>query len=346
MQRFFLLLLAGLCLSLAGQAQRLRLEEHKLALSNPVSYRGLHMLNDELAWVSGPDGSVYRTTDAGLSWQQLPAPPADSLDYRTLWAFDEQTAIIGSAGQPAILYRTEDAGQHWQAVYADTTGQAFFDALAFADEQNGLVMSDPVKGSFFLLKTTDGGKSWQPVPAENIPAAAEAEAGFAASNSGLQWLSGNEALFATGGSQVRVLSTTDGGNSWTSTATPMVANSPARGIYSLAVNPEGVGVAVGGDYSQPEETENHLLITTDSGKSWQRLDNTGLRGYRSGVAYVPGTEATFVAVGTSGMDITTNGGKSWQPLSDLSLNAIRFSPSGKLGWAVGPKGNLVQIRIE
>lgn len=346
MQRFFLLLLAGLCLSLTGQAQRLRLEEHKLALSKPLSYRGLHMLNDQLVWISGPEGTVYRTTNGGLSWKQLPSPAADSLDYRTLWAFDEQTAIIGSAGQPAIIYRTADAGQHWQAVYTDTTAQAFFDALAFADKKNGLMMSDPVYGSFLLLKTTDGGKNWQPVSKENIPTAGEAEAGFAASNSGMQWLNEKEALFATGGSQVRVLSTTDGGESWSSVATPMAANSPARGIYSLAINPDGVGIAVGGDYSQPEETENHLLTTKDGGKSWQRIDNTGLRGYRSGVAYIPGTVATFVAVGTSGMDITTNGGKDWQPLSDLNLNAIRFSPSGKLGWAVGPKGNLVKINLE
>ncbi|MFA0962930.1 WD40/YVTN/BNR-like repeat-containing protein [Roseivirga sp. BDSF3-8] len=336
-----LVLIIGTALS--ASAQKITLQPDTLPL--PLSYRGLHVLSDSLVWVSGPEGTLLRTTDGGNTWKQLPPPPADSLDYRTLWAFDEQTSVIGSAGQPAMIYRTEDAGREWRMTYRDTSGQAFFDALLFGSDSLGLVMSDPVDGKFLLLATVYGGREWRPIPPSAIPDAGKGEAGFAASNSGMIALGDSVLMFATGGSQVRVIRLDGHYQGWHAVDVPMDATSEARGIYSMAANAQGNIVAVGGDYTQTDDEENNLVVSADGGLTWERIDNAGLRGYRSGVAWIPGTEATFIAVGTSGMDITYDGGRTWQPLSNTDLNAIRFSPSGKVGWAVGREGKVVRITV-
>lgn len=171
----------------------------------------------------------------------------------------------------------------------------------------------------------------------------EGEAGFAASGTGMVAATENLIFFGTGGSAIRVFRSSDGGNSWQAIDTPLEPKSASSGIYSMAMKDEHKGIAVGGDYTLPDAKSNHLLITEDGGLSWQRIDDSGLGGYRSGAAYVPGTVNTYLAVGTNGMDISHNGGKSWSPLSSNGMHAVRMAPSGKTGWATGANGNIIKI---
>lgn len=263
--------------------------------------------------------------------------------FRDVQAFSADRALLVSAGQPARVYLTETGGRDWELLYEDTTGEAFFDAFAFWDAQNGLLMSDPVGASFLLLRTSDGGRSWQMVEEAQIPPAEEGEAGFAASGSGLVTVGRGLALFGTGGPVVRVFRSTDQGKSWKAHSTPLEAKTASTGIYSIAMKDRLHGVAVGGDYTRPEAKSNHLLITADGGKSWHRLDHSGLGGHRSAVAYVPETADTYVAVGTNGMDISFDGGKRWQPLSPEGMHTVQFAAGGKTGWATGAKGKIIKL---
>ena len=62
-------------------------------------------------------------------------------------------ASVGEGAQSAI-YKTSDAGQHWRLAWANPHAKGFFDALAFWDGRRGLVLSDPVEGSFRLFATS------------------------------------------------------------------------------------------------------------------------------------------------------------------------------------------------
>ena len=339
-----ILLLLFLCHALSMQAQQLpRLQVQKTGTQ--ASLRGLSVLSDSVAWASGTGGTFLRTINGGATWEAGRVKGTDSLDFRDVHGFSASEAVLVSAGQPAHIYRTEDGGKSWLKVYEDTSGQAFFDAVAFWDQENGLVMSDPVNGSFLLLSTQDGGKSWTRINEKNIPPAVEGEAGFAASGTGLVVKSPSLALFGTGGPVVRVFRSTNKGKSWEVHETPMEAETGSTGIYSIAMKDSLHGLALGGDYTRPEAKTNHLLLTSDGGRSWQRIDNSGLGGYRSGAAFVPGSTNTYLAVGTNGMDISFNGGKSWEALSSTGMHAIRFAPSGKAGWASGGNGQLIKIEF-
>ncbi|WP_017731873.1 WD40/YVTN/BNR-like repeat-containing protein [Nafulsella turpanensis] len=307
------------------------------------SLRGLSAVSDKIVWASGTEGQFLRTTDGGKNWQKGTVTGADSLDFRDIQAFSATEAVVASAGQPARIYHTTDAGKSWKMVYDDKTGQAFFDALAFWNNEEGMAMSDPVNGYFLLLKTEDGGKSWKKIEKKKLPPALEGEAGFAASGTGLVTIAPDVALFGTGGPAVRVFRSATGGESWEAYTTPMEAATPSTGIYSMAFKDSLHGIALGGDYTQPNATTNHLLLSSDGGKSWQRVDHSGLRGYRSGVAFVPGSTNTYIAAGTNGIDISYDGGKSWSPLSDTGMHAISFSTSGRNGWASGAKGKIIKF---
>lgn len=329
------------CGSLVAAAQEIPLLSPQESGSS-ASLRGLSVLSSEVVWASGSGGQFLRTLNGGESWQSGQVTGADSLDFRDVHAFSADEALVVSAGQPARIYRTTDGGKSWLKVFEDTTGQAFFDAVAFQNRKEGLVMSDPVGESFLLLRTSDGGKSWQKVEDNNLPPAVKGEAGFAASGTGLVMMPGL-ALFGTGGPVVRVFRSTDGGKQWAALSTPLIPETGSTGIYSIAMKDSLQGLAVGGDYTRPEAKTDHLLLTEDGGESWLKVDKSGLGGYRSGAAYVPGTTNTYVAVGTNGIDISFDGGKTWQSLGQNGVHAVRFAPSGKTGWASGANGQLIKF---
>src|ERR1700728_506119 len=61
--------------------------------------RGIHSVGGGVVWASGTDGTVLRTEDSGYMWQSCAMPPgAEKLDFRGIWAWDENTAVIMSSG--------------------------------------------------------------------------------------------------------------------------------------------------------------------------------------------------------------------------------------------------------
>ncbi|HWK30458.1 MAG TPA: hypothetical protein VNR20_00090 [Terriglobales bacterium] len=64
-----------------------------------ADFRGVHALNDSVAWVSGTNGTVLRTQDGGVHWEKCAVPlDAEKLDFRAIWAWDAQRAEVMSAG--------------------------------------------------------------------------------------------------------------------------------------------------------------------------------------------------------------------------------------------------------
>ncbi len=61
--------------------------------------RGIHAVGGGVVWASGTGGTVLRSQDSGFEWQQCAIPPgAEKLDFRAIWAWDDETAIVMSSG--------------------------------------------------------------------------------------------------------------------------------------------------------------------------------------------------------------------------------------------------------
>ncbi len=313
-----------------------------------ASFRGLSAVSDEVVWVSGTGGTWGRTTDGGETWTMRTVPEAEQLDFRDVDAFDDQTAYLMSAGPGELsrIYKTGDGGETWEPLLTNASPEGFWDGMAFWDAERGVLYGDPVDGSFLVLTTEDRGATWSPPAA--MPLAVSGEAGFAASGSGIATAAGGHAWFGTGGAAARVFHSADYGRSWTVADTPMHADdgsSGASGIYSLAFSDPSAGFAVGGDYTRPEAVAGNAAHTRDGGLHWASIGGSAPAGYRSAVAYAPGTGGrVLITAGTSGSDFSLDGGETWAALGmGTDLNAISFGTSTCAAWAAGPEGRIARL---
>jgi CheY-like chemotaxis protein len=85
-----------------------------LKSNTTASLRGLSIVNGNVVWASGTDGTFVRTTDAGDTWQAGTVPGAEKLDFHGVYAVDAKTAYLMSIGNGNILcvddYETSLAG--------------------------------------------------------------------------------------------------------------------------------------------------------------------------------------------------------------------------------------------
>lgn len=302
--------------------------------------RGLSVVNENVLWASGSHGVFLISKDGGESWLIDSVAGAGNLDFRSIEAFDENTAIVVSAGTPANIYLTEDGGKNWELTWSDSNPAVFLDAVAFRNPVEGLVAGDPVDGCLLILKTADGGNSWKRIDPGKIPQSLNTEGGFAASGTCLAMAGEKSAWIGTGGDLARVYYSVDAGLSWFVVNTPILSGSPMKGIYSLSFKNESIGIAVGGEWNVKNPIRSKAF-TLDGGKSWAL--GSGSDTYCSGSCYVK--DDIFLACGQSGIDITANGGQTWEHLSDLHLYGLQFDPTGSKGFGTGPSGRIVKLKL-
>ena len=304
--------------------------------------RGVSAPRTNVVWASGTDGTIVRTTDAGRTWKRLTIPDTDKLDFRDVDAVDDRTAWVLSIGNgdASRIYKTTDGGSTWTLQFRNDDPKAFYDAMAFRDSRRGFAFSDSVDGQFVILRTDDGGRTWTRIPAAALPPALDGEGAYAASGSNIAIVAEN-LWIAT--SRSRVLRSTDAGSSWTVAQTPVPTSSSA-GIFSIAFRDSQQGIVVGGDYQKESEAVNNAAITIDGGRTWATV--YGLKGYRSAVAYMPGQNRTWIAVGPSGSDLSRDDGRSWSTIAGPGFHSVAVPPRSSVAWAVGERGAVGRLEIE
>ncbi|MGH9773737.1 MAG: WD40/YVTN/BNR-like repeat-containing protein [Candidatus Acidiferrales bacterium] len=314
----------------------------QITVATKESFRGLSIVDASVIWVSGTNGAVIRTTDGGETWSVRTVAGAEKLDIRGIRAFDARTAVAMSSGKAedgaARIYRTEDGGEKWQLVYEEKTPGIFFDAIGFWDRQHGIVLSDPVEGRFALFTTKDGGKNWKKIAPARMPRALAGEGAFAASNSCLTVEGESRVWFGTGGAaSARVFRSADRGKTWEVAETPLHPQNASSGVFSVAFRDAKRGVAAGGDYGHPADSNlPNVMFTDDGGKTWRVGEETSPRGlYLSAVAYRP-SSGDILAAGSAGM-IFGALGRGWARVSEENINAIAYA-NDATSWAVGPRG--------
>ena len=350
-------LVAGLGLgsvAALGQVQVKALDAHTSA-----GLRGVDAVSEQVAWASGSEGTVLRTTDGGANWKACTVPEgAQKLDFRGVQGFDAETAVVMASGKGVLsaIYRTTDGCATWKMVFRNPDALGFFDVLKRVTSRQMYLLGDPVEGRFAMFYSSDKGENWfiADDPGREAPKDAGA---FAASNSSFA-ASGNTLMFGTGATA------TDGARvyrtrarcpekpaagqeatcsiEWVHAQVPVAAGSASAGVFSLASrtasNQRGemktIVVAVGGDYAKPDAAGANAATSVDGGEQWTAAVR-GPAGYRSAVAYDKDA-GQWIAVGPTGIDVSSDDGKNWSPVpgAGTGWNAV------SLPFVVGAKGKV------
>ncbi|CAM3786361.1 YCF48-related protein [Mucilaginibacter galii] len=310
--------------------------------SRSTSIRGLSVVDEKVAWVSGSKGHVALSTNGGQTWTWQQVKGFEQSDFRDIEAFSAKEAIIMSSGTPAVILKTTDGGLSWQLCYREDDKTYFLDGLAFYDKMHGISMGDPINGKFLLLETKDGGKTWTEESAG--PDALKNEAAFAASGTSVYIVNKKaNAVVLTGGSVSRLLYRTKAGT-WNPVTMPLAQGQASKGGFSVATG-GGQTVLVGGNYSNDKNRDSIACYYNGeqiTGSNFH-LAATMPNGYQSCVTYIEGK--VFLSTGTSGSNVSYDGGLNWKPVDAGSYNVCQRSKKGKLVLLAGDKGRIAIFKL-
>lgn len=319
-------------LSKSGLAQQL----HLLKSGTDVSIRGLSVVNDQILWASGSEGTVGLSTNGGISWKWMRVPHYEKSDFRDIEAFSDREAIIMGITEPAVILSTADGGNSWTTEYEDTSKAAFLDAMDFSGN-DAAVVGDPVADHIFFANSTDRGKKWNFNPSSGFLPTAAGESFFAASGSNIQHLPDGSWILVSGGKKSSIY--------FSNSRIPllMTQGKETTGANSIAINPYDNHQAfiVGGDFKHDTvQSGNSLLIQMNPFS--QKAPITPPHGYRSCVEYI--NDHQLICCGTSGVDISNDGGLHWTLISDKSFHVCRKSKTGNTVFLAGSHGAIARWR--
>ncbi len=278
--------------------------------SGQLDFRDIDAIDARTAFVlsigPGDASRIYRTTDAGATWDlQFANTDAKAFfDAMAFWDEARGVAFSDSVDGRFVILVTHNGGRTWSRVPQDGLPPALDNEGAFAASGTNVAVSgrDHVwigtgaAARSRVLRSTDGGRTWS---IADTPVASGASSGifsiaFRDSMHGIvvggDYRKENEAVD-------NVATTSDGGATWTL--------------------PRGPGVRGPG--------------------------SPALSGFRSVVAPVPGKSGTWIAVGPSGTDVSNDDGRSWTKIDGPGFHAFSFARGAAIGWGAGERGAVARF---
>jgi hypothetical protein len=302
----------------------------------------------------GPTSGITVTHDGGATWHsQLIAALENNYLFGVAATTAKTVHVIGwnYATGGGNIFRSSDGGITWQreAANAYTDAASFPDAIKFFNPANGVIIGDPVNGSFEMYTTSDGGDNWNRVPSANIPAAQANEYGSVYQSDTYDntiWTI-TQTVDNTGNvSNARLLQSDDRGIHW------YVRNSSlpvTGGDGSLKFRNLSVGLF---------KNNGTLYRTADGGTTWNAVNYSG-PWFSFDMDNVPGKAGWWISTGGGpegtpnsvngiGSSISYDDGDHWIALDNLNHTCVDMtSPvhgySGGIATGSGNDGVFVYV---
>jgi photosystem II stability/assembly factor-like uncharacterized protein len=282
-----------------------------------LDFRDIDAVNDRTAFVlsigPGEASRIYRTTDAGATWdlQFTNLDPRAFFDAMAFWDAHRGVAFSDSIDGRFVVLITRDGGRTWTRVPPEALPPALENEGAFAASGTNVAVHGPdlvwigtgAAARSRVLRSADGGQTWSiaDTPLASGPSSGIFSIAFRDAMHGIV-VGGDYRKESEAADNVAV--TSDGGVTWT------LAGRPGSAIRGPGSERPGAG---------------------------------GLSGFRSVVAPVPGAARSWIAVGPSGADISTDDGHSWTRIEGPGFHTFSFAPGLAVGWGAGEKGSIAKF---
>lgn len=254
---------------------------------------GVSFVNDSLGFICGAFRMCYKTTDGGLTWQQINIKAAGFSDRFTKVHFiDNNTGfIIGIGG---LCLKTKDGGLTWTKINTPTSGE-YYD-MYFQNPQKGFIVGTYASG--LILQTNDGGDSWEPV--FNYPASNSSYYTIAADPHKKKIVIAGGGMFSEfrGHNGRNILSTTDSGSSY-----QILSRNGRMQYKALHFLNDSTGYMAG--------DEGSAFKTSDYGESWQPLAYIPSENFGKQVQNIQFLDALHGFASTDNIYKTRDGGLTW-----------------------------------
>ncbi|MDU0808872.1 YCF48-related protein [Aquirufa sp. LEOWEIH-7C] len=328
--RYILLLISIPCLS-----QWTKVEIPSTASFRALKSRGRHI------WVSGTQGTVGHSKDAGKTWTFQQIPHTEKLDFRDLAIINDKEIMLMSAGLSdegkAVIFRTMDAGKKWNEIFKKNEPGYFFDCLHWdTANKRAWLLSDPIKQRLTLFSYKK--IRFVELDASSTPELQTNEAFFAASGSSMLQAKGQLIFVGGGADSVKIYTYNISKNTW-KTNNPGIASGEAKGYFSIGSKNKNEFWAVGGDYRKLNELSVPIITTIDGGKHWEIIQDTP-KFYMEKVIWA---KPYWIISGPSQSAAYHPQTKRWRSLGNSTYHNI--IQVGDTIWGIGAKGQLGYISL-
>jgi photosystem II stability/assembly factor-like uncharacterized protein len=289
----------------------------------------VHFLNEQVGYVGGVNGGIYKTTNAGQNW--VSQNTGVNTAVRDIFFTDALTGFAtggesvcagtGCVVPGGYILRTTDGGQTW--VKLNVIDPTLISAIYFTSSTVGFCISYNT-----IYKTTNAGLSWSPTAFANL-GSIMSDIKFTDSQHGYVTCLHN-----------KILQTTDGGANW------QVATTTATSGYAA--------IATGNGYTYISGQQK-VIKSTDNGVTWQQLSNSFANIFY--LQFIDAQQGVGFGLGSySGGDFghyypgiytTADGGSTWTAKTDITefetLRGISF-PLKNLGYGID-NNKLIRISL-
>ena len=246
------------------------------------------------------------------------------------------SAVTGAIGQPGTFYlgapiggiwKTTNAGVSWFPIFDEFKNVDSIGAIQVAPSDPNIVYAgtgDSIAGPSGdgMYKSIDAGKTWMHIGLEETTKINKMVIDPKDPNHVVVSTQGDASHNGRG-----IYRTTDGGKTWENTLRPENANGTRDVEYAfdkpnvIFATAQGAGAGFGGGGTPQGPNGTALFKSTDSGKSWKKVETLPAYNGRISVAIAMHTEAKRIYVigtplqGGSGLSRSDDQGATWQHMA-------------------------------
>lgn len=263
--------------------------------------------NHDRLFISTLDGQVYKSEDAGTSWELVKNFERPQLILDQLMLDSRDSNIIYTSGHrhklPGGFFKSTDGGKSWKES-KELKNESIHSMTQSSKDPN--IITVGTTGGMWI--SYNSGDKWEKVSSDSMPVNIDSLA-----------IDPRNANTIYAGTWYRPFKTTDGGKSWKLINTGMIDDSDVFAITIDNKDPDHiVASACSGIYQ-----------SFNGGEKWAKIQGIPSQARRTrDILQHPSRPGTIFAATTEGFWMSANGGKSWAMTTqrDLEINSIAVHP--------------------
>ena len=277
---------------------------HAVASGTSATLLGCDFFDANTGWFVGMAGTIRRTTDGGIQFQDMYGHPGHVNWGATNLPSDPTGSVTSTAAGLEIYHFTKVDALSANVAWIGTKGGTTV----------GGYVNDAGQTMSHVLRTTNGAATWDRIITTNGQYATGIHA-FSATDAKLA----TRDEYATDSNLISIGASSD---QWS-------VAMPGASLQDVSFSTTSTGLLAG----------KGIWRTTTGGASWS-LVSASTTIYR-GISWID--SATVVVVGDGGKILrSTNGGVTWTVVALASTDLYDVSFAGQAGWAVGLNGTIAR----